>query len=144
MQTSEHLKHAIQIAAEAHDGQMDKTGRPYFEHCQRVAAALVDDEAKTVAYLHDVAEKGRGWTVDRLKEEGFSSHIVSAVDALTKRGEEDEDAFLRRVFGHPLAREVKRADLEDNLWQVNLSRGNADKYEHALKTLTEWTNGSLQ
>lgn len=141
MQPSEHLRHAIQIAAEAHDGQMDKTGRPYFEHCQRVAAALTDDEAKTVAYLHDVAEKGRGWTVDRLKEEGFSHHVIAAVDALTRRAQEDEHAFLRRAFGHPLARQVKQVDLEDNLWQVSLTRGDAEKYERALQKLTEWTNG---
>ncbi|WP_416797156.1 HD domain-containing protein [Ciceribacter azotifigens] len=144
MQTSEHLKHAIQIAADAHDGQMDKTGRPYFEHCQRVAAALTDEEAKIVAYLHDVPEKGYGWTVDRVKEEGFSPHIVSAVDTLTKRIQEDEDTFLRRISRHPLARKVKLADLEDNLWQVNLSRGNAEKYEHALEKLTEWANGALR
>ncbi|AOF93267.1 HD domain protein (plasmid) [Sinorhizobium sp. RAC02] len=66
-----HVNHAIEIALVAHEGQMDKTGHPYFEHCRRVAEAVQGNETKVVAYLHDVVEKGREWTLDRLREEGF-------------------------------------------------------------------------
>lgn len=135
MQASEHLKHAIQVAADAHEGQMDKAGKPYFEHCQRVAAAVAGDQAKTVAYLHDVAEKGRSWTLDRLKEEGFSQAVLSAVDALTRRRDEPEDVFIRRAISNPLARLVKRADLEDNRWQVEMTGGDPAKYEAGLEIL---------
>ncbi|TCU04842.1 HD domain-containing protein [Rhizobium sullae] len=60
MRASLHLDHAAEIAVEAHAGQTDKTGRPYIDHCRRVAAAVTGDEEKIVAYLHDVAEKNTG------------------------------------------------------------------------------------
>ena len=133
----QHLDHAIQIALEAHDGQTDKVGRPYFEHSQRVALLVSGDEARTIAYLHDVVEKGRGWTLDRLKEEGFPTGIISAVDALTRRAEESDDEFVRRAASNPLALPVKQADLEDNLWQADQAGEDSKKYQRGLDILRE-------
>jgi (p)ppGpp synthase/HD superfamily hydrolase len=132
-----HLDHAIQIALEAHEGQADKLGRPYFEHCQRIALVVSGDEARIVAYLHDIVEKGRGWTLDRLKEEGFPLSIISAVDALTRRSGESEDDFVSRAASNPLARSIKQADLEDNLWQVDQIGGNTDRYQRGLDILRD-------
>lgn len=56
MQPNDHLNLAMQIAAEADDGQTDKLGNPYFEHCQRVASAVSSEDEKIVAFLHDVVE----------------------------------------------------------------------------------------
>ncbi|SSC73052.1 unnamed protein product [Ciceribacter sp. T2.26MG-112.2] len=136
MQDSVHLDHAVQIAADAHQGQLDKLGRPYFEHCQRVAASMVDEQARTVAYLHDVVEKGRNWTLDRLKEEGFAPPIIAAVDALTRRPMEQDEALVRRAGANPLARRVKQADLEDNLWQAEMAGREKGKYERGLEILS--------
>ncbi|NRP74520.1 hypothetical protein ILFOPFJJ_05442 [Ensifer psoraleae] len=133
----QHLDHAIQVALEAHEGQADKVGRPYFEHCQRVALLVSGDEARTIAYLHDIVEKGRGWTLDRLKEEGFPSPIISAVDALTRRSGESDDELVRRAASNPLALPVKQADLEDNLWQVDQTGGDAEKYRRGLDILRD-------
>ena len=133
----QHLDHAIQVALEAHEGQADKIGRPYFEHCQRVALLVSGDEARTIAYLHDVVEKGRGWTLDRLKEEGFPSPIISAVDALTRRSGESDDEFVRRAASNALARPIKQADLEDNLWQAEQTGGDAQKYRRGLDILRD-------
>ena len=135
MQDAVHLDHAIQIAADAHQGQVDKLGRPYFEHCQRVAASMVDEESRAVAYLHDVVEKGRNWTVDRLKEEGFAPPIIVAVDALTRRPLEEDEALVRRAAANPLARRVKQADLEDNLWQAEMAGREKARYERGLEIL---------
>jgi (p)ppGpp synthase/HD superfamily hydrolase len=129
------LDHAIQVALEAHDGQAEKLGRPYFEHCQRVALQVAGDEARVIAYLHDVVEKGRGWTLDRLTEEGFPSPVIAAVDALTRRLGESDDEFVRRAASNPLALPVKQADLEDNLWQVDQIGGDAQKYRRGLEIL---------
>lgn len=137
----QHLDHAIQIALEAHEAQADKTGRPYFEHCQRVALLVSGDEARTVAYLHDVVEKGRSWTLDRLREEGFPPAIVSAVDALTRRAGETDDAFVKRAASNPLALPVKKADLEDNLWQAEQTGMNSAKYQSGLALLLDLTKG---
>ncbi len=132
-----HLDHAIQIAQSAHEGQSDKTGRPYFEHCRRVAATVSGDTGKIVAYLHDVVEKGKGWTLDRLREEGFPSEVVRAVDAMTRRTEEEWEAFVRRAASNPVANPVKRADLEDNLSQVQTIGEDGEKYLRALRMVAQ-------
>jgi (p)ppGpp synthase/HD superfamily hydrolase len=134
-----HIGHAIEVALAAHEGQTDKTGRSYFEHCRRVADAVQADDAKIVAYLHDVAEKGRGWTLDRLREEGFSPEIVTAVDALTRRDQEAWNDFVHRAGANSLARLVKQADLEDNLAQVQTLGEDGTKYVEGLVLL----NGTL-
>jgi hypothetical protein len=138
--TMQHLDHAIQIALEAHSGQTDKVGRPYFEHCQRVALLFSGDEARTIAYLHDVVEKGREWTLERLQDEGFPSSIISAVDALTRRSRESEDEFVSRAASNPLALPVKQADLEDNLWQADQAGGDAEKDRRGLELLRDPKN----
>ncbi|EJC83508.1 hypothetical protein Rleg4DRAFT_6746 [Rhizobium leguminosarum bv. trifolii WSM2297] len=137
----QHLDHAIQIALDAHEGQADQTDRPYFEHCQRVALLVSGDETRTVAYLHDVAEKGNGWTLDRLREEGFPPAIISAVDALTRRTDEADDDFVRRAASNPLALPVKQADLEDNLRQAEQAGKNTEKYQRGLDLLRDIGNG---
>ncbi|ARO27839.1 metal-dependent phosphohydrolase HD domain-containing protein (plasmid) [Rhizobium sp. TAL182] len=136
----QHLDHAMQIALEAHEGQVDKTGRPFFEHCQRIALLVSGDDARTVAYLHDVAEKGSGWTLDRLREEGFPSAIISAVDALTRRPGEPDDEFVRRAASNPLALPVKQADLEDNLRQAEQAGKKTEKYQRGLDLLHDIRN----
>ena len=130
-----HLDQAIAIAAEAHDGQSDKIGNPFFDHTRRVAETVSGDDEKTVAYLHDVVEKGRGWTLDRLKQDGLPGAILSAVDALTRRPDEDYEDFVRRAISNPLARPVKRADLEDNRWQCEQIGRDASKYQRGLDIL---------
>ena len=133
-----HLDHAILVARSAHEGQFDKTGRSYFEHCRRVAAALEDKTGKVVAYLHDVVEKGTGWTLDRLREEGFPPDIVGEVDATTRRTDEEWEVFVRRAASNPTAYPVKRADLEDNLSQVQTIGENGEKYPRALRLISEF------
>ena len=132
-----HLAHAIQVAQSAHEGQVDKTGRSYFEHCRRVASLVTDETGKIVAYLHDVVEKGKGWTLDRLREEGFPPDIISAVDAMTRQEDEEWEAFVRRAVSNPVAKPVKRADLEDNLSQVQTIGEDGEKYLRALRLITE-------
>lgn len=110
------LYRAAKIAEQAHSGQTDKTGQPYIEHCRRVVDAVETLDQKAVAYLHDVVEKSDDWDRERLEAAGFGTSIVSAVDAMTRRPDEDDLAFVRRAAANPLALPVKRADLTDNLW----------------------------
>lgn len=137
MQNTLHLDQAIQIATEAHDGQTDKTGAPFFDHCRRVASSVSGEEEKIVAYLHDVLEKSSGWTQDRLKEEGFSPRVIAAVDALTRRLGEEDEAFVRRGASNALARPVKHADLEDNLAQAEQIGADTTKYDEGLALLLQ-------
>ncbi|MBZ9999870.1 MULTISPECIES: HD domain-containing protein [unclassified Mesorhizobium] len=131
------LYRAAKIAEDAHRSQTDKTGQPYIEHCRRVVDTVETLDQKIVAYLHDVLEKGEGWTRTRLKSAGFGPSIVAAVDALTKRPGENEIAFVRRAASNPLARAVKRADLADNLWQARRAGIPLAKFEEGLRILDE-------
>lgn len=108
------LERAISIALEAHSGQYDKAGQPYILHPLRVMLAVTRPEERIAAVLHDVVEDS-DWTLDRLRLEGFSESVISAVDSVTRRGGEDYEEFVRRASQDPVGRAVKRADLIDNL-----------------------------
>ena len=108
------LAKAIRIAAAAHEGQLDKAGQPYVLHVLRVMFGCRSPEAQVAAALHDVVED-TDWTLDDLRREGFSETVVEIVDALTRREGEDYFDFARRAAATPLGREVKRADLLDNM-----------------------------
>ena len=47
---------ALQIAYEAHQGQVDKAGLPYIFHPFHLAEQMTDEISTCVALLHDVAE----------------------------------------------------------------------------------------
>ncbi len=133
---------AISIAAHAHLGQVDKAGRPYILHPLRVMSAMDTDEQRIVAVLHDVVEDSE-WTLTALEDAGFSAHIISALDALTKREGEDYHVFTQRVAHSDLATAVKSADLRDNMDITRLSHPLNDKdferlakYRRALSYLT--------
>lgn len=114
-ESGELARRAEALAVAAHAGQTDKAGRPYIEHPARVAVRVAPcgDEAVAVAWLHDVAEDTEVSLGD-LREAGFPEHVVSAVDALTKRSGEPLADYCGRVAANRLALLVKTADLADN------------------------------
>ena len=134
------LEKAISIAAQAHEGQLDKAGAPYILHPLRVMLKMTTDQARIVAVLHDLIED-TDWTIERLVQEGFDPAIRAAVDCLTKREGEGYEAFIQRVQLNPLAVKVKIADLEDNMDGSRLKEvTEADekrisKYKNALQVL---------
>ena len=110
------LERAIEIALEAHKGVSDKGGNPYVLHPLRMMFAVSTDEEKIVAVLHDVVEDGDEWDFERLEKEGFSIEILGALRSVTKITEdEDYDDFIERALRNPIGRQVKIADLKDNL-----------------------------
>ena len=119
------LERAIQIATEAHHGQVDKAGNDYILHPLRVMELGNSLEEKIVGVLHDVVED-TDWTFERLADEGFSPIILDALRCVTKLSEDEPyDHFISRVQANPLAIAVKLNDLSDNM---DIRR---------LKTLTE-------
>jgi (p)ppGpp synthase/HD superfamily hydrolase len=107
------IEKALQIAARAHEGQVDKHGQPYILHPLRVMAAVEGEEARIVAILHDVIED-TPVTDEDLRREGFGEAILEALDRLTHRKDEPYADYVIRCKGHEIARRVKLADLEDN------------------------------
>ncbi|MFQ5571699.1 MAG: HD domain-containing protein [Rhodothermales bacterium] len=108
------LERAIRLAAEAHQGQIDKAGAPYILHPLRLMLRMETPVEMMAAVLHDVVED-TPWTLETLRDEGFSEEVVDAVAHLTRRKDESYNAFIERAAGHPVARRVKLADLEDNM-----------------------------
>ena len=131
------LEKAIAIATEAHHGQSSKTGGPFIDHVRRVAENVSGEDETLIAWLHDVVEKGPGWTFERLRQEGFSEPVIDAVDAMSKRDGEEYFAFVRRSIQNPLARPVKRSDLTDNLAQMRQMGGDDSKFADGLRILNE-------
>jgi len=116
------LARAIEIAVLAHAGQTDKNGLPYILHPLRVMFALEGSEAQIVGVLHDVVEDGPGWTIDRLRAEGFSDAVLRAVASVTRdKDAENYAAFVARAAADPIGRLVKRSDLLDNLNAARLA-----------------------
>jgi (p)ppGpp synthase/HD superfamily hydrolase len=143
------LERAIVIAAEGHAGVTDKGGAPYILHPLRMMLSLSTPEERIVAVLHDVCEDCPGWTLGKLRAEGFPNHVIAALDSVTKRQGEDYETFVRRAAANPIGRRVKLADLMDN---CDLSRIAAptdcdyrriEKYRRAIKLIQTISEQSI-
>lgn len=106
---------ARELAYTAHEGQVDKAGRPYFEHVAEVARRLErhGDEAVMAGYLHDAVED-TALTLEDLRRAGFPEAVVRAVDAVTLRDGEEYMDLIARAAADPMGRLVKIADNATN------------------------------
>ena len=151
------LEKAIKIAVEAHTGQVDKGGNPYILHPLRVMLSLDSEEERIVGVLHDVVEDCKGWTWERLKEQGCSDEIIEALKSVSKTPQEEAEyqslpedkklghylEFIQRAKANEIGRRVKKADIRDNL---DISRiddiserdiNRLNRYKKALSVLTD-------
>ena len=135
------LERAIEIAVEAHKGQKDKAGIPYVLHPLRLMFKMESNNEKIAALLHDVVEDS-DWTLDDLKKEGFNSDVIEAVSLLTRDEKDSYDEFVQKTVSNPISKNVKIADINDNL---DLNRLNVimdkdiariKKYHRILKSIT--------
>ncbi len=108
------LEDAIAIAARAHKGVKDKAGAAYILHPLRMMMRLKTEAEMMTAILHDVVED-TDWTIEKLREQGFSEEVLAAVECVTNREGESYEKFIERAGKNPIARRVKIADLEDNM-----------------------------
>ena len=108
------LERAIEIAARAHAGQVDKAGQPYILHPLRVMLSVKGEVDRIVAVLHDVVED-TDVTLGALAAEGFPTEVLAAIEALTKKPDEHRLPAAHRAAANPIARVVKLADVEDNM-----------------------------
>jgi (p)ppGpp synthase/HD superfamily hydrolase len=151
------LEKAIKIAVEAHTGQVDKGGNPYILHPLRVMLSLDSEDERIVGVLHDVVEDCEGWTWERLRDQGCSHKIIEALQSVSKTPEEEAEyrslpedekpghylAFIQRAKANEIGRNVKAADIRDNL---DISRidditerdiNRLNRYKKALSILTD-------
>ena len=129
---------------------MDKAGKDYFtSHVMDVyekVTPLYDEDyniciTDIVALLHDVVED-TDWTIDALREQGFTEEILEALMCVTKKEGESYERFVERSKSNRFAREVKIADLRSNMDITRLNEitdkdvERLRKYHKAYKFLT--------
>lgn len=128
---------ALLIAIRAHEGQEDKSEREYVMHPICVAERCKDPRAKIVALLHDTIED-TNITADYLRSEGFPEEIIGAVLSVTKQEGESYEDFVCRAAENPIGKEVKIADLEDNMDIRRLETISDDDVNRLRKYLKAW------
>lgn len=111
------------LAREAFGGARDRTGGLLIEHGIAVAARVAGADAKIAGVLHDVLED-TSWSAADLRAREVPDEIVAAVEIVTRRDEETYEDFVGRIASARggrgrLAREVKVADLTENLARVH-------------------------
>ena len=127
---------AERIAREAHAGQYRHDGiTPYVTHPEEVARRLAAngecEEVVATAWLHDVLEDCKGWTWQRMEQEGISPKVTGAVLALTRNRDADYELYVIALGPNEIARRVKIQDIIHNLG----SRPNPKSIRKYLNTL---------
>ena len=128
------LQRAIAIAVSAHDGQTDRSAKPYVTHPLRVMQGCATLDERIVAVLHDVVED-TSVTFDDLSRD-FPPHIVDAVRCLTHTPDKTYEQYIEQVASNPIAVQVKLRDLSDNMdirRLASLSAGDIDRLHRYLK-----------
>lgn len=146
------VKEAFSLMLNAHAGQEDKAGEPYYFHLLAVENAVggLGDDFRVVALLHDMFEDTDAELSDymagagRAPESTFALTFAqaNALDAITKRDDESYGDYLRRCREDFIASVVKWADLNHNMSperQANLdpamAKSLAAKYERGRRIL---------
>ena len=109
---TKNTRKAINIAYEAHMGQVDKFGMPYIFHPVHLAESMDNETECIVAILHDVVEDTNVTFEDLEKE--FSNEVIEALRLLTHDKKIPYEKYILQLKDNPIARKVKLADLKHN------------------------------
>lgn len=131
------LEKAEAIARKAHTGQVDKAGTEYISHPLRVSERCHSPKAKIVALLHDTIEDTYV-TPDLLRQQGFDEEIIEGVLSVTRKDGETYAQFIERAAANAIGKEVKIADLEDNMDVRRLPHLSANDCHRLQKYLHAW------
>ena len=133
-------KKALRLCFDAHVDQVDKTGMPYVFHPFHLAEQMPDEKTTVVALLHDVIED-TDYTLDDMKNMGFSDDILSAIALMTHDDGVPYMEYVALIKKNPIAKMVKLADLRHNSDMSRLDkvtahdRERAEKYKKAIEFL---------
>ena len=139
---TDNTKKALKLCFEAHKDQKDKSGIPYVFHPFHLAEQMETEETTIVALLHDVVED-TDYTIDDIKNMGFSDAIIDAIRLMTHNDGSDYMDYVRRIKSNPIAKAVKLADLRHNSDLSRLDKVDdkaltrREKYLKAMEILEE-------
>jgi len=130
------LETAIAVAAAAHMDQKSDNGDPYIMHPLRVMMVQETLETQILAVMHDMIEH-TNTSLNDVYSFGFDDDIVLALNAITRRDDEEYFVYVKRACSNPIARPVKIADLRDNLHTYRDDEEHRARYTAALEMLGE-------
>lgn len=138
---TENTRKAMNIAYNAHNGQMDKSGVPYIFHPIHLAEQMNTEVECIVALLHDVVED-TDITFENLEKE-FPIEVIQCLKLLTHDKSVDYIEYVKKIKDNSIARKVKLADLKHNsdrtrllsITQKDIERYN--KYQKSIQILSE-------
>lgn len=130
---NEQIELALNIALNAHKGQVDLDGLPAVLHSLSVGIEGQNGLEKCVGFLHDVVED-TGYTFDDLLNLGISRSIVNVLRLLYHEKSVPYMDYIRNIeaSGNITALKVKMNDLRHNL-----RRGIAGGHTKQVKKHTE-------
>ena len=141
------LGQALAIAAEAHQDQTDKSGRPYFLHCIAVMRGVKhykDDKLSIIAILHDLIED-TNWTFSFTENENLntsesylynpltgnririSKRIYDSLTLLTHNSSDTYGMYIYKLSQNKDAILIKLEDLKHNSDITRLKHRNEEK-----------------
>ena len=113
---------AVEFAARAHNGQVDKRGEPYLFHLLRVSRAVMAatqyDKAAIAALLHDVLED-TSVTEDQIWL-SFGPEVLDMVKTVTRKNGDSYRGFIDGIVakgGNAVL--IKLADIRDHLATID-------------------------
>lgn len=123
------IEKAILFIQEAHAGQFDHAGKPYWNHCVEVMGLLppeASEDAKLAALLHDVLED-TDVTSNKLRTAGFSERTIRIVELVTRTPDSGSYMdFIRSI--------VASGDEEAIMVKLSDNKTNSDPERIALIT----------
>ena len=142
------LEQSIALAAQAHDGELDKFGEPYILHVLRVVGLVPPGEAKIVAALHDAVEH-----TDLAIPDDFSPAVRAALNAICRGSgadgkKESWKDYIDRVSKNRLAALTNLADVRDRMAHLAYAPDDqqakyAPRYRYAMKILEPLVRGDV-
>lgn len=106
------LNDMLILAATAHSGQYDKSGKAYILTVMNYLETE-DEELMCIALGHDTLED-TAVTVKMLQDLGFSQRVISGIMALTKHKRQTYEEYKQAVLANEDAMKVKMCDLRHN------------------------------
>lgn len=113
------LSEMLELAVEAHDGQVDKAGVPYIFHIMAVTEYTrqrwghEDEELLCIAAGHDLIEDtGVTW---QFLFDHFGIRVANGIHRLSKFGGQSYDDYVHGLLNSVDAMKVKLCDLRHNM-----------------------------